>query len=63
MIHCCEIKSQPITILVFGISAMYIITFVIKTGRACEGRLSRTVLWEREGETPLRDPTVLNLTL
>ncbi len=25
--------------------------------RVCEGRLSSTVLWEREGETPLRDPT------
>ena len=37
-------------------------------GRLCEGRLSSTVppkyprgrLWEREGETPSRDPTSAN---
>jgi len=25
-----------------------------------DGRLSRTVLWERSGEIPLRDPIVCN---
>ena len=31
-------------------------TFVIKQEEPCEGRLSSTVLWEREGEIPSRDP-------
>ena len=29
---------------------------MIKQEEPCEGRLSSTVPWEREGETPLRDP-------
>ena len=38
---------------------MYInYTFVIEREEPCEGRLSSTVPWEREGETPLRDPTI-----
>ncbi|MDD4604628.1 MAG: hypothetical protein PHF97_12615 [Bacteroidales bacterium] len=32
-------------------------TFVIEQEEPYEGRLSRTVPWERRGETPLRDPT------
>lgn len=28
----------------------------MKLEEPCEGRLSSTVPWEREGETPLRDP-------
>ena len=34
------------------------ITFVMKLEELYEGRLSRTVLWEREGETPSRDPII-----
>jgi hypothetical protein len=38
---------------------MYInYTFVIEREEPCEGRLSSTVPREREGETPLRDPTI-----
>jgi len=33
---------------------------VIEQEEPYEGRLSRTVLWERRGETPLRDPTIGN---
>jgi len=35
-------------------------TFVIKQEEPCEGRLSSTVPWEREGEIPSRDPTVVD---
>jgi len=31
---------------------------VIEQEEPYEGRLSRTVLWERRGEIPLRDPTM-----
>ena len=31
-------------------------TFVTEPEEPYEGRLSRTVLWERRGEIPLRDP-------
>ena len=34
---------------------------MIKQEEPCEGRLSSTVLWERRGETPLRDPTSTNI--
>ena len=33
---------------------------MIKQEEPCEGRLSSTVPWEREGETPSRDPTIGN---
>jgi hypothetical protein len=35
------------------------IKFVIEQEEPYEGRLSRTVPWEREGEIPSRDPTVV----
>jgi hypothetical protein len=36
------------------------IKFVIEQEEPYEGRLSRTVPWEREGEIPSRDPTVVD---
>ena len=33
-----------------------LITFVMKLEEPYEARVSRTVLWEREGEIPSRDP-------
>ena len=36
---------------------VYFDIFVIEQEEPYEGRLSRTVLWERSGEIPLRDPT------
>ena len=51
-----ESKSQPIAAKVRGVSKMYF-TFVTEQEEPCEGRLSSTVLWERRGVTPLRDPT------
>ena len=38
-----------------------LITFVIEQEEPYESRGSRTVLWERRGETPLRDPTSAHL--
>ncbi len=35
-------------------------TFVIEQEEQYESRGSRMVLWERRGETPLRDPTTSN---
>ncbi len=43
------------------VSKMCYFTFVMKQEEPCEGRLSSTVLWERGGETPLRDPTEADL--
>ncbi len=51
-----ETKSQPIADKARSVSRMYF-TFVTEQEEPCEGRLSSTVLWERGGETPLRDPT------
>ena len=50
-----ETKSQPITL---RIPKMLFSNIVTKQEEPCEGRLSSTVLWEREGETPSRDPTM-----
>jgi len=36
-------------------------TFVTEPEEPYEGRLSRTVLWERRGEIPLRDPIMRQL--
>ena len=44
----------------FRVSKMCYFTFVMKQEEPCEGRLSYTVLWERRGVTPLRDPTIDN---
>jgi len=52
-----ETKSQPITL---RIPKMLFSNIVTKQEEPCEGRLSSTVLWEREGETPSRDPTSQN---
>jgi hypothetical protein len=38
------------------------ITFVTKLEEPCEGRLSRTVLWEGRGAIPLPDPIGSNTT-
>jgi len=40
---------------------VYFDIFVIEQEEPYEGRLSRTVLWERRGEIPLRDPTGDNI--
>jgi hypothetical protein len=37
------------------------LAFVTELEEPCEGRLSSTVLWERRGATPLRDPTMPNI--
>ena len=47
-------------IVEFRVSKMCYFTFVMKQEEPCEERLSSTVLWERGGETPLRDPTIRN---
>ena len=38
-----------------------VITFVTKLEEPYEGRLSRTVPWEREGEIPSRDPIMITI--
>lgn len=47
----------------FRVSKMCYFTFVMKQEEPCEERLSITVLWERGGETPLRDPTSGNYNI
>ena len=58
MIDYYETISQPI--IRNGNSNIHnvLINFVIEQEEPYEGRLSRTVPWERRGETPLRDPTM-----
>jgi len=58
MIENDEAISQRISGKGVCVSEMCYFTFVIKQEEPCEGRLSSTVLWERGGETPLRDPTM-----
>jgi len=60
MIDYYETISQPI--IRNGNSNIHnvLINFVIEQEEPYEGRLSRTVPWERRGETPLRDPTIGN---
>ena len=60
MIDYNETKSQPICSNGIGNIHNVLITFVIEQEEPYEGRLSRTVPWERRGETPLRDPTGSN---
>ena len=54
-----EMERAPrfVSALGFGTS-MKICTFVIEQEEPYESRGSRTVPWERRGETPLRDPTL-----
>ena len=49
-------NHNPGIFLVLGYP-VYFDIFVIEQEEPYEGRLSRTVLWERRGEIPLRDPT------
>ena len=58
MIDCFETISQPITRNGNGNIHDVLINFVIEQEEPYEGRLSRTVPWERRGEIPLRDPTM-----
>ncbi len=50
-------KAQSFPALEIGVSIISSI-LVTKQEEPYEGRLSRTVLWEREGEIPLRDSIV-----
>ena len=65
MIAFCKIKSPPVTEI--GYSGMYLYicdgtrrAVLKQVQHRYEGRLSRTVPWERWGETPRRDPTIPN---
>ena len=60
MIDYYETISQPIISNNNGNIHDVLITFVIEQEEPYEGRLSRTVPWERRGETPLRDPTIVH---
>ena len=48
---------SQLSAMILGYIHNVLITFVIEQEEPYEGRLSRTVLWERRGEIPLRDPT------
>ena len=52
-----ETKSQPIRDeLVHPMKILHYLCVIYKHEEPCEGRLSRTVLWEGWGEIPLPDP-------
>ena len=52
-----ETKSQPIRDeLVHPTNILHYLCVIYKHEEPCEGRLSRTVLWEGWGEIPLPDP-------
>ena len=62
MINYYEVKShQKISESWYFVFPECLTTFVMGQEEPYEGRLSRTVLWERRGETPRRDPTSCNL--
>ncbi len=50
MIYYDETKSEPITEMGASVNVIY------KQEEPCEGRLSRTVLWEGKGEIPPPGP-------
>jgi hypothetical protein len=52
-----EYGSQPFTRFIQRVNIIYL-HGDYKQEEPYEGRLSRTVLWERRGATPLRDPTM-----
>ena len=56
MIDYYETKSQPIT-RNGNVYIHIVLKFVIEQEEPYESRGSRTVPWERWGETPRRDPT------
>jgi len=54
-----ETKSQPIRDeLVHPMKILHYLCVIYKHEEPCEGRLSRTVLWEGWGEIPLPDPII-----